>query len=944
MKKTTKNQVKKKSTFSIFLNKIMPYVLAVFFSVMIFSLMDFAGGMGRAIRYTFYGVLSNFGTILFTILLLYHAIMWYYDTKRKICLRRVICSVIAIMCISTLQHLIQYVQNKELLSYNARELNESGKLTIGGGVIGGVFGNLLLKLGNVLPFVIVLFLFTFMLLQMFNITPASMVRAIANRNKPEQKAEKQPKKKPKKVKQKYKNVDIFDDTLDAFDEGNIVELGASDIYDEEDEEEKYENAGQVMSKSGYSIQDSPQITMYTADEEETEEETSDDLEVTTSSIEQQSQSEPVHTTFELADEDEEDELEETTTYQPIPQTSSNTAYEPIVPFANETNDEDDDLDEIVEQDEMTHFEEEEESYNQPAYEEEYVEEEEIEEEEIEEEEDYEDEATEIDFDSEEESEIAEPEPIYATKKPESAYTAPSAVYTPPVKAEPKPEPKPQPKKRVKYVFPPIDLLRFEPEAKDEEAIRAELQERGDIIVNTLASFGVRTRIVNITRGPTVTRYEIAPEAGVSVKSIANRADDIALYLAAEGIRIECPIPGKSAVGIEVPNATTSIVYLKELIGNKKFKEAPGILTCALGKSISGDVKYVDIEKTPHLLVAGATSMGKSVCINSMLISMLYKANPNDVRLILIDPKRVEFSDFNGLPHLLVPVVTEAKKSLGALQWSVAEMERRFEVFEPTGARNLIEYNQKVDNGLEAEKMARIVIVIDELADLKMTVPDIEGYITRLTQKARAAGIHIIIGTQRPSVDVITGLIKSNIPSRISFRVASHVDSKTVLDEAGAEKLVCRGDMLVKIVGSLRPERVQGSLVTAQEVQDVIQFIKEHSTENYDESVMQQIDSNAAKLAKMDKKDDDDSDGGSSSGEEFDDKFYAALKLAVDQGKISSSMLMRKLGLGFQRASRIIDQMEECGYISEPNGSKPRDVLITKEEYMELMMRREDTEE
>ncbi len=922
MKKTAQKQTKKKSNFSIFMNRIMPYILAIFFAIMIFSLMGFVGKMGEGIKYAFYGILSNFGTILFTILLLYHAIMWYYDTKRKICVRRVLCSIIAVTCISTLQHLIQYVQQNELISYNAKALLNSGKQTIGGGVIGGLVGNLLLKLGNILPFVIVLFLFTFMLLQMFNITPASMVRAIANRNKQPEEAPKQKHpKKEKKQKQKYKYVDIFDDDEeDAFDETNVVDLGIVDASyrDEEEEEPTYENAGQVIS-TGYSIQDSPQITPYDKNEIYTADE-KDELSVTTSTIEQEAE-QPIPT-FELAQDDEEEPEQE----------QDDTIYQPIVPYTSE--DDEDDLDVIEQEDEMTHFEDEEESAQPISYsyseQDEDVEEDEPYDEETEDDEDYEGEATEINFDEEEEE--------------EEQYVAPTPAPKPePVIATPTPKPEP-PKKRIKYVFPPIDLLRYEPEAKDEEAIRAELQERGDIIVNTLASFGVRTRIVNITRGPTVTRYEIAPEAGVSVKSIANRADDIALYLAAEGIRIECPIPGKSAVGIEVPNATTSIVYLKELIANKKFKEAPGILTCALGKSISGDVRYVDIEKTPHLLVAGATSMGKSVCINSMLISMLYKANPNDVRLILIDPKRVEFSDFNGLPHLLVPVVTEAKKSLGALQWSVAEMERRFEAFEPTGARNLIEYNQKIDNGLAGEKMARIVIVIDELADLKMTVPDIEGYITRLTQKARAAGIHIIIGTQRPSVDVITGLIKSNIPSRISFRVASHVDSKTVLDEAGAEKLVCRGDMLVKIVGTLRPERVQGSLVTATEVQDVIQFIKEHSSENYDESVIQQIDSNAAKLAKMDKKESDDDNGGSGSGEDFDDKFYAALKLAVDQGKISSSMLMRKLGLGFQRASRIIDQMEECGYISEANGSKPRDVLITKEEYLELMMRREDTEE
>jgi S-DNA-T family DNA segregation ATPase FtsK/SpoIIIE len=310
-----------------------------------------------------------------------------------------------------------------------------------------------------------------------------------------------------------------------------------------------------------------------------------------------------------------------------------------------------------------------------------------------------------------------------------------------------------------------------------------------------------------------------------------------------------------------------------------------------------------------------------------------------VRLILIDPKKVELSNYNGVPHLLVPVVCEPKKSLGALQWAVTEMDNRFEIIEAAGVRNLIEFNEKVDKGYDADKMARILIVIDELADLKMQVPDIEGHITRLTQKARAAGIHIIIGTQRPSVDVLTGLIKSNIPSRISFRVPSQIDSRTVLDEVGAEKLVSRGDMLVKLVGSLSPVRVQGAFVSADEIEEVIRFWKENTPAIYDEEVMHQIDSNAAKLAKNDKDFDSGEDGGEDG--DLDAAFFDALEIATEMGKISSSFLQRKLRLGFQRAARIIDQMEECGYIGEANGSKPRDVLITKEDYQEIMMRRSD---
>ena len=499
-----------------------------------------------------------------------------------------------------------------------------------------------------------------------------------------------------------------------------------------------------------------------------------------------------------------------------------------------------------------------------------------------------------------------------------------------------------PKKKTpkrSYKFPPIQFLQEPVDNSDSDEARAELNENARIIVETLNNFNARTTISAITRGPTVTRYELVPEAGVRVRSIANLVDDIQLNLAAKGIRIECPIPGKSAVGIEVPNRVASTVYLREIVDSQQFKSAKGKLFCALGKSISGENQYVDIEKTPHLLVAGATGMGKSVCINSLLVSLLYKATPDDVRLILIDPKKVELSNYNGVPHLLVPVVCEPKKSLGALQWAVTEMDNRFEIIEAAGVRNLIEFNEKVDKGYDADKMSRILIVIDELADLKMQVPDIEGHITRLTQKARAAGIHIIIGTQRPSVDVLTGLIKSNIPSRISFRVPSQIDSRTVLDEVGAEKLVSRGDMLVKLVGSLSPVRVQGAYVSADEIEEVINFWKENTPAIYDEEVMHQIDSNAAKLAKNDK-DFDDGEGGGEDGD-LDSAFFDALEIATEMGKISSSFLQRKLRLGFQRAARIIDQMEECGYIGEANGSKPRDVLITKEDYQEIMMRRSD---
>ena len=962
-KKTVQEQPKKESKLLATINKFMPYVLAVMFTVVVFSLIlpGITGKTGNVIKEVLYGAFSNFSTALLAILLLYHAIMWYYDIKRKICVRRVFCSMIAVVGISTLQHLIQISSEPTgLLEASTTELFDmaNGTPSVGGGVIGGIFGNMLYGWfsnlgGTVLPIIIVLFVLTFMFLQMFNITPASMVRASKKSKQSEQVETKKSKsaKKQKTQKVKHKKVDIFDDDDDYLDEESIAALELTDTsvtaIDDDEEDEEYKNADEIMSSSR-PLESSSQLKPYDvnydyskdySDEENDElvvtakpvigyEDDEDDdtpvMELSVSSSESEASfipynaSEDKHVYEDRAsDLDFEDDSQFVDDYE-----------DDITPLIYEEAEEENPPVEYSDSYEV--YDPEEKEPMSPVLEKEA---------EAETEEDFED-----DFESYVSKDVYEKikAPIEEKKPSESRV----AFAPPPMekKPEPKPEPKaeaPKPKKKIKYVFPPIDFLKYNESNDNEEAVREELQENARVIVDTLNNFGVKTKIVDIARGPTVTRYEIAPEAGVRVKSIANLVDDIALNLAAEGIRIECPIPGKSAVGIEVPNRITSIVYLKELIAHKKFKEAKSVLTVALGKSISGDVEYVDIEKTPHLLVAGATSMGKSVCINSMLISMLYKSRPDEVRLILIDPKRVEFSDFNGLPHLLVPVVTEPKKSLGALQWSVSEMERRFEIFEGMGARNLGEYNDKIDNGYEGEKMARIVIVIDELADLKMTVPDIEGYITRLTQKARAAGIHIIIGTQRPSVDVITGLIKSNIPSRISFRVASQVDSRTVLDEVGAEKLVYRGDMLVKIVGSLRPVRLQGSLVTASEVQDVIDFIKSNSTENYDESVMQQIDSNAAKLAKAEKKDTDDDEGGSGGGEEFDDKFYAALKLAVEMGKISSSLLMRKLGLGFQRASRIIDQMEECGYIGESNGSKPRDVLMSRQDFDEMMMRRDE---
>lgn len=890
------------------INKLMPYILTISFVVLLFSLVGFLGNFGIAIKNIFGGIFSNFASYFIPIFMLYHAIMWYYDTKRKICTRRIICSMLAVICLSSLQHIITVTKNAELAQVKKlADLYDYGVVGQGGGVLGGITANMLLSLGNVLSIIIVFLLLALMFLQMFNITPASMARAISASNKKKKaETEKIEASKKKSSKIKRRNVDIFDDD-DDFDEYNVSSLELTDTATldkakEKEEKKKYNSADKIMSGTS-TLENSSQLKPYDENKD----------------YSNQEEKELIVTKNKVGEEDE-----------PYMELNKPSSYDDTVL----------EMPEYENADEYDENDADEEQYvaSEDAYDE-YVEKGEIKEELKKETEEDEKEDTLTGHLSDEVQKMLKP-----TKKDELPVEKKSLfqrLKKEDKRVEEKIEEKPKPKKpKKKHIFPPIDFLTSKAFNENEDEVREELQENARKIVTTLNEFNVKTKIVDIARGPTVTRYELAPEAGVRVKSIASLVDDIALNLAAEGIRIECPIPGKSAVGIEVPNKITSIVYLKDLLVTEKFKKAKGILTCAIGKSISGEDIFVDIEKTPHLLVAGATGMGKSVCINSLLISMLYKATPEELRLILIDPKRVELSNYNGIPHLLVPVVCEPKKSLGTLQWAVTEMENRFETIEAAGVRNLTEFNEKVDNGYEAEKMSRIVIVIDELADLKMAVPDIEGHITRLTQKARAAGIHIIIGTQRPSVDVITGLIKNNIPSRIAFRVPSLVDSRTILDEQGAEKLVSRGDMLVKIVGALKPVRVQGSFVTAGEIQSVIDFLKANSTENYDEGVMQQIDSNAAKLAKAEKKENGDEDV---DGSDLDPEFYSALKIAAEEGKISSSLLQRKLKLGFQRAARIIDQMEECGYIGEANGSKPRETLISLEEYREIMMRKDDEE-
>ena len=490
-----------------------------------------------------------------------------------------------------------------------------------------------------------------------------------------------------------------------------------------------------------------------------------------------------------------------------------------------------------------------------------------------------------------------------------------------------------------YVKPPVNLLKNYRNETDEETIHGEIKNNAMALMDTLKSFGVRIQEITYSRGPTITRYELKPDVGVRIRSIANLVDDIALSLATTGVRIEAPIPNKSAVGIEVPNRTLETVGLRSLIDNREFTDKKSILTAALGKDVGGNTVYFDIGKMPHILIAGTTGSGKSVCINCIIMSILYKASPRDVKLILIDPKKVEFQPYRSIPHLYAPIVTEPKKAAGALASAVAEMERRFELIESVGAKNISGYNELTANDPSKEYLPYIVIIIDELADLMMTAADdVETAICRIAQKARAAGIHLVIGTQRPSVDVVTGLIKANIPSRIAFTVASQVDSKTILDTAGADKLIGRGDMLFAPIGSVKPMRVQGAFVDDREVESIVEFINENNDGVcFNDAFIKRLEEEAAKCGNPKGKGgaavafDDDGEPGE---EGVDPKFKQALDVAIEMGKISTSLLQRRLEIGYGRAAKIIDRMEALGYVSAPDGNKPRAVLVSKAEIME----------
>ena len=489
-----------------------------------------------------------------------------------------------------------------------------------------------------------------------------------------------------------------------------------------------------------------------------------------------------------------------------------------------------------------------------------------------------------------------------------------------------------------YTLPPLNMLSYTPDT-NAESYKEELKLNATKLTDALATFNVQATVVDAKRGPTVTRYELTPDPGVKISKFTGLSDDIALHLAAQSVRIEAPIPGKAAIGVEIPNKSRSTVYLKEIVASDEFKNHSSKISVALGKDISGQATVIDLAKMPHLLIAGATGSGKSICINSILMSLLYKSTPDEVKLLLVDPKVVELSIYNGIPHLLIPVVTDPEKASGALAWAVSEMLNRYKLFADKSVRDFNGYNKSL--GENEKKLPQIVIVIDELADLMMAAPtEVEDSICRLAQMARAAGMHLVIATQRPSADVITGIIKANIPSRIAFAVSSSMNSRIILDASGAEKLVGRGDMLYNPLGATKPLRVQGSFVSDGEVENVVNFIKENYVSEYDNSILEKIEQNV-NLQKTSKRggvsaaSSDDDDGPE------DEKLNEAIRCVVENGQASVSMLQRKIGLGFSRAGKLIDEMEKRGIVGPYQGSKPREVLITKAQWLEIQARRED---
>ena len=489
-----------------------------------------------------------------------------------------------------------------------------------------------------------------------------------------------------------------------------------------------------------------------------------------------------------------------------------------------------------------------------------------------------------------------------------------------------------------YALPSVDLLNEVKRNVTDENINAEIENNASILVNALKSFGVSTKFLEAVRGPSVTRYELQPAPGVKISKITGLVDDIALNLATAGVRIEAPIPNKAAVGIEVPNKEKETVFIREMIDSEAFRGCSSKLGSALGKNISGEVVICDISEMPHILIAGTTGSGKSVCVNSIIMSILYRSTPQEVRLVMIDPKAVEFMIYNGIGHLLLPVVTDPKKAAGSLAWACTEMDKRYNILSENNVRDIKAYNKLAATRDDLDPMPQVVIFIDELADLMMcSKNDVEASICRLAQKARAAGMHLVVATQRPSVDVITGLIKSNIPSRIALKVASQVDSRTIIDTSGADKLLGKGDMLYKSVVMPKPMRVQGCWVSDEEVERVTEFIKDKFALEYDESVIDEVERQAERVG-SDEKSKTAIDGDLDIS---DDKLDEAIDVVFANGGASTSALQRALKVGYGRAARLVDIMEQMGIVGPPDGNKPRQLLMSKDSWYERKLNKQD---
>ncbi len=498
-----------------------------------------------------------------------------------------------------------------------------------------------------------------------------------------------------------------------------------------------------------------------------------------------------------------------------------------------------------------------------------------------------------------------------------------------------PEIIPEKEPEKQYILPSLELLALPHIFSNSAEAAAEMREKADIIVNTLRSFGVEVKIKDIFRGPSITRYEIQPGIGVKISKIKGLEDDIALSLAAQGVRIEAPVPGKAAVGIEIPNSTKDTVTLREILSAQSFRDSESKLTFAVGKDITGNIILGDIAKMPHVIIAGTTGSGKSVCTRSIIMSILYNAKPNEVKLILIDPKMVEFKVFEGIPHLLIPIVIEAKKAAGALNWAVNEMMRRYSAFADLGANDLRSYNALAAENAEMDAMPQIVVFIDELADMMLVAgKEVEDSICRLAQMGRAAGMHLVVATQRPTTDVITGLIKANIPSRIALSVKSQIDSRTIIDMAGADKLLGNGDMLYMPIGMSKPIRVQGCFASNKDIVSTLDFIKAQAQGEYDTEIIEAVES----FVPASKGDRDDTSEGAAPGSD-EDFIERAMEVAVNSGQLSTTMLQRKLKLGYAKAARIMDELEEMGVIGPSEGAKPRRVLMSKMQFDERKMRR-----